>query len=118
MFLESLKKKPMTRVELTDDAETEPIFRELGLLERVQQQRRLTLVGTIIFARSRHPTHWIICAHFAGCKKKEDDGFIVWCMPKLTTSEEEATRELQTFAKRERVENWRDQRFTPLEGRN
>ena len=118
MFLEALKKKPMTRVELADDAETVPIFRELGLFERVQEHRRLSLVGTMIFAKSRHPTHWILCAHFSGCKKKEDDGFVVWCMPKAGVSEEEATRELQIFAERVGVPNWRDMRFKAVEEKN
>src|ERR1035441_5387221 len=88
-MLELLKNKPNETFTFDNDNEAKMLLLELGLAGRLnikppnispEKPTRQAVLHTV------HPTHFILAILYLGNSKKEDNGYLVYCLPKSKCS--------------------------------
>lgn len=83
---EMLRNNPHAAVESQDDAQCMLFFEQLGMLQCFPRSEEPTL-STLI--HREHPTHWILGLLWSGYAKPEENGYRLFCLPKIYVSEQE-----------------------------
>lgn len=91
-MIEILNQMPSQFFQFADDAEAKTILFELGLIDKfsIKPPYNQSTAQSITYAE--HPTHFIFAMLFLGKTKKEDNGYVVFCLPKSEYSPEDAMK--------------------------
>ncbi len=94
-----LKSHPNYTARISDDEDAAMLLFELGILEKLKKQsaesRAFSPTGSAAMFHQKFGSHWICAVLYHGSKRKEDDGFIVQCLPKSEFTQSEAQAEFQ-----------------------
>jgi hypothetical protein len=95
-MVEILTQNPSQFFEFDDDNEAKAILIELGVLGKLCQPPPHGEPSTTqVIGYGDHPSHYVIGMRFRGKIKPEDNGFLVFCLPKSQFTPEMAMRFMQ-----------------------
>ena len=83
---------PCQFFQIDDDAEAKTILFELGLIDKFSIKPPYAQSTAQFVTYRDHPTHFIFAMLFVGKTKKEDNGYVVFCLPKREYSPESAMK--------------------------
>lgn len=87
--MSSLIAHPSVYRKITDQAEARELLIECGLLEQMEKLSRppghqsewMTSIPWL-----KHRTHWLVAVVYSGFAKAEDNGYVIYCVPKSRCS--------------------------------
>jgi len=81
-FIDQFHRRPKDVIQVTKDDDVKIALQEMGWLETIEKKRSLTPFGSLFATYSRHPTHWIMIAHFAGAADPSENGYLLVGFPR------------------------------------
>lgn len=78
-MLDRLQKKPDHFFEISNGKQAKALLVELGLMELFAETN---VLQTQIITSAKHQTHFIVALLFSGKKKKGNNGYLVYCLPR------------------------------------
>ena len=101
MVCDFLTRHPNDIIRVSEDEDATALLLELGLFDKLKKEsaesRAFSATGSAAVFHQLFSTHWICAVCFHGSIKKEDDGFLVLCLPKSSHSLSQAQKEYQEF---------------------
>jgi hypothetical protein len=91
-MIEILNQMPGQFFQFSDDGEAKIMLFELGLIDKFSIKPPHGQSTAQFVTYGEHPTHFIFAMLFVGKTKKEDNGYVVFCLPKSEYSSESAMK--------------------------
>lgn len=78
--------------QFADDKEAKQLLFELGLIDKFSKKPIGNDSAAQLVTYGEHLTHFIVAMFFTGKTKPEDNGYVVFCLPKSQYSPERASQ--------------------------
>lgn len=95
-MIEILNQMPSQFFQFDDDSEAKTILFELGLIDKFSIKPPFAPSTAQFVTFGEHLTHFIFAMLFVGKTKQEDNGYVVFCLPKSEYSPESAMKFVQS----------------------
>lgn len=98
-MLEILSQNPHKMVTVEDDKEAKTLLFELGLIDKFSKNPLLGASTAQAVTHGDHPTHFVFAMLFLGKTAKQDNGYLVYCLPKSQYPPSKAMEFVRTVLK-------------------
>ncbi len=101
-LFETLRQNPHAAVQSKDDAKCKAFLSAVGLLDDLKRSSTPYLSAV---SADCHETHWVVGALMSGYPTPEQNGYLVFCLPKSRTTRQQVREFLDSLCVRNQGED-------------